>query len=384
MKRMLITILALVALILNVSCTPISEKVEDEKDVLEVNEGFLLDTLTFPSFFYQNASEEEIKESMEELGAKSYKINDNGSVTFKLTKARRVDLAKQTLSELMDITKDLVDPNSDNYVESFSTIDCNDDCSRMNIYVNSEIFHPIVMLYIYGLNLQATMYQLLSGKSGEDIDMIVNIIDDKTGEIIKELSPSDQIITLDYQNEIASTDTPDSYSISINNEIISTPTREIVEKKIQLGYSINVGDVMQIKFIDGGWYETVTPSNTTGYSYFSDVVGEKYFVLEGTLKNLSPKTFNILYISEVEILINNELEFSGVLRLESVEGKDFYGSVKPMQTLNLKMVASIPDEAYNAYNNVHVSMKIISSKDYLDNFFREDYPHEVLTVYFYN
>ena len=70
------------------------------------------------------------------------------------------------------------------------------------------------------------------------------------------------------------------------------------------------------------------------------------------------------------------------MELESNDGTDFYGSAKPLQTLNLIIYASVSDEAYEICETVDLTMNILSDPEYVNNFYDDDYQHETLKISF--
>lgn len=152
---------------------------------------------------------------------------------------------------------------------------------------------------------------------------------------------------------------------------------------IALNQMVNIGEVFEMTLSDAEWCEKILPSNTEGvYSYYDDNPQEKYFVIHGKLKNLSGTTVDIQYASKVEMLINGKYKMSGRMELEESDGTSFYGSVKPLQTLNLIIYGSASDELYEAYETLTANISIVTDEEKLSYFYDEDYKQESFTITF--
>lgn len=164
---------------------------------------------------------------------------------------------------------------------------------------------------------------------------------------------------------------------------VDEKVNEVFSKPLKLNETITIGDLMEIELTKSEWVESILPSNTSeGYFYYDDIEGEKYFVIHGTVKNIGTENIEIRWISEAEVVLNDTYKFPATMELESIDGTDFNGSAKPLQTLNLIVYASVSDEAYEIYESVDVVMKILSDSENINNYFNEDFEHETFQIRF--
>ena len=89
MKKTLALLLTIVILLLATGCG--SSQTENtsgnnNSDAMEVDENLLTVDITLPASFFENQSEEEIKEQALENGCTECVINDDGSVVYTMTK----------------------------------------------------------------------------------------------------------------------------------------------------------------------------------------------------------------------------------------------------------------------------------------------------------
>ena len=152
---------------------------------------------------------------------------------------------------------------------------------------------------------------------------------------------------------------------------------------VQIGETFRVGDVMEITLESSEWCDEIFPSNTSGsYSYYKDVSGEKFFLIKGELRNLSGEIFDIRYASNAQVLINEKYKATASLENEETDGKSFYGNIKPLQSLNLIIYASISDDLYDACESITLTMSITTDENSLNKFYSDDIPHETFTISF--
>ena len=87
-------------------------------------------------------------------------------------------------------------------------------------------------------------------------------------------------------------------------------------------------------------------------------------------------------MNESEVILNDTYKFPATMELESNDGTDFYGTAKPLQTLNLIVYASVTDEAYEICETADVIMNILSDQENINSFYDHDYNHETLKISF--
>jgi hypothetical protein len=372
MKRFISIMLILTLVMVLASCANNSETSSDNSSNVKVDEGLLLNKVTIPATFFEDTSEDEIKAAAEEAGYQSYKINSDGSVTYTMTKAKHQEMLNEYAASINEYIDGLLNGDEETKVEGFSNIECNDDYSEVNIYVNKDTYTMWDMMYALSFYIQGGYYQMFNGVSSEDVDVEVNFIDNVSGDIIDSGSYRTWVDNLE-----------ESSSINDNTGDVSSSANDTVSKTLNLNETVTIGSLMEITLTGSEWVESITPSNTSGvYSYYEDQEGEKYFVIHGTLKNIGSENLDIQWINESEVLLNGTYKFSAKMELESNDGTDFYGSAKPLQTLNLIIYASVSDEAYEICETVDLTMNILSDPEYVNNFYDDDYQHETLKISF--
>ena len=155
---------------------------EDDFETLgkvDVNKGVFNVTLTMPKEYMEDVTQEDLDESRKKKGYKSATLNEDGSVTFVMTKEQHNNLIDEIKKSLSDSVDELV--TSGEY-PAISKIDYNDDFTSYTVTTsNSEPdFSESLMVYI--LYSYGGMYGVYSGKRAENVH--VDFVNEESKEII--------------------------------------------------------------------------------------------------------------------------------------------------------------------------------------------------------
>lgn len=164
----------------------------DEEDVnndtnqkVEVDEGLLEVEVTLPASFFSDSEEEVTQESLEEKikdedGIKSVKLNEDGSVTYEMTKKKQKEMLDEIKASIDESCQSLVDSED----TSFVSIDYNDDvteftCVMTNTEPNLSESFSVISIYLLG-----AYYNTFAGES--DFDVKVQYVNEESGETVYE------------------------------------------------------------------------------------------------------------------------------------------------------------------------------------------------------
>ena len=150
----------------------------DQISDIEVDKNLFSVEITFPKDFVgEDITQEKIDEGVKENGWKSGTLNEDGSVTYVMTKAQHQELLDTTRDSL---NQSLVDLINDGTYPSLTKIEANDDFTEFTVYCKSE---DIGLAYMVVLNLYAEggMYGIVSGDKPDNIH--VDFVDEQTGNV---------------------------------------------------------------------------------------------------------------------------------------------------------------------------------------------------------
>lgn len=182
------------------SGTPETETVTDntEENVADINslddvevEKELFDvTITVPSDFVGDATQDELDKAAEEKGFQSITLNEDGSATYVMTKSQHKKLMEETAANINDQLQQMA--GSEDY-PNFTEIKANSDFTEFTVTTTSteldltESF-SVMAFYMYG-----GMYAIFNGETVDNIH--VDFVNADTGNIISSSNSSDMTST---------------------------------------------------------------------------------------------------------------------------------------------------------------------------------------------
>lgn len=154
----------------------------EESGGIEVDEGLLTVDITFPESFVSMGETEMTQETVDasaaEQGYLGGKLNDDGSVTYTMTKLKQRELLDQMKSDFDDsIQETLAEyPN-------VKSVTRNDDFSEISIEVSEQDLATGFLAF--GFSFTAYFYQVLNGK---EFATDIVFVDAATGEELSRTS----------------------------------------------------------------------------------------------------------------------------------------------------------------------------------------------------
>ena len=142
--------------------------------------------ITLPATFFEDETEESIKAEAEEKGFSECTVNEDGSVTYKMSKTMHKELLSEMRASLDESIDSLI--NGEEAVASFIKIDHADDFSQFDIFVDPETYTTWDGIYALVFYISGAYYQIFDGKDADTVDVLVNFIDNNTKETISSSS----------------------------------------------------------------------------------------------------------------------------------------------------------------------------------------------------
>lgn len=130
-----------------------------------------------------------------------------------------------------------------------------------------------------------------------------------------------------------------------NADIIDdeTPTEKTVYWEPNKAFT--VPNIAEINITSVSATEEVKPPKTNSvYSYQADQAGETYILAKGTFKNLLADNFDDWDNFDGKIIYDNNYEYNVYVKFATDSDNDFYTTPKPLQTLNVYFIASVPSD----------------------------------------
>jgi len=158
---------------------------------VEVEEELFDVTLTIPADYAEGVTQESLNESVKEKGWKSATLNDDGSITYVMTKKQHKEMMNEFAQSINESLQELC--NSEDY-PNFVSVTAEDEFTKFTIVTKSEELDlnesfSVMMFYMYG-----GMYHIFNGTSPVD-NIHVDFVNETSGEIISSADSKDMANT---------------------------------------------------------------------------------------------------------------------------------------------------------------------------------------------
>ncbi|MGO5014985.1 hypothetical protein ACTQ5K_24540 [Niallia sp. Sow4_A1] len=159
-----------------------NNKQADEQNV-DVDKGLLNVEITLPASMFEGEDIDTVIADVEKEGIKVTK-NDDGSLTYKMSKAKHKEMMKEMEASLEESIKEM--KGSDDYV-SIKDITHNKSFSEFTLVVDKEKYEDSMDSFaIFSLGITGMMYQLYSGVDSDDYQVKIFTTDEATKEVLDE------------------------------------------------------------------------------------------------------------------------------------------------------------------------------------------------------
>lgn len=189
MKKLLALLLALAMAFSVTACGGETSETEESSDnsTVEVDENLLSVEVTVPVDFVEEGTTQESLDSLvAEKGFKSATLNDDGSVTYVMTKGQHKELMEGIKTSIDESIADMI--SSGDY-PTIVEIEANDDYTAFDVTLSTDTLGLTESLSALVLYMCGGMYNAFNGTTVDNIS--VSFINQATGEVIQTANSSD-------------------------------------------------------------------------------------------------------------------------------------------------------------------------------------------------
>lgn len=155
------------------------EQSSDES--VNVEKGLLNVEVTLPASFFEDTTEEEVMTGAKEEGFNETTVNEDGSVTYKMSKSKHKEMIKELEDGIGESIKEIVE--SDDY-PSIKEISYNKSFDEFDVKVDRELYeNGFDGFAILGIVMTGAYYSAFNGDAAEDLKLTFNMIDAATDEV---------------------------------------------------------------------------------------------------------------------------------------------------------------------------------------------------------
>lgn len=166
-----------------------------EEDVEErgmaVDKGLLNVEVTIPAMFFEDEDIDETIREAKENGVRDVLKNEDGSVTYKMSKAQH----KAMLNEMQKgATEYITELEEDEELSSIHKISHNKNLSEFTLEVEREAFeNSFDGFAILGIGLTGMYYQVFEGTDADKIKVVMHLKDIDTNEVYNSIVYPDDL-----------------------------------------------------------------------------------------------------------------------------------------------------------------------------------------------
>ena len=159
----------------------------EDLDGLDVEQDLFDVEITIPeSFLDEGITQEDLDAEVKESGFQSATLNEDGSVTYIMTKAQHEEMMSGIKEAIDQSLQDMIDPET---YPTFVEVTANDDYSQFTVKTTSSELGLTESFSVLAFYLYGGMYHAFNGTQVDDIAVL--FVNADTGEIIEESHSSE-------------------------------------------------------------------------------------------------------------------------------------------------------------------------------------------------
>lgn len=170
------------------------EEVKDKKleeQTVEVDKGLLNVEVTLPASMFEGEDIDTIIKDAKENGVKEATKNEDGSLTYKMSKATHKEMMKEIEIGIIETIEEM--KTSQDYV-SIKDIAYNKSFSEFTLVVDKAKYENSMDGFAsFGLGISGMYYQLFNGDDSDNYKVAISIKDEASGEVFDEIVYPDDL-----------------------------------------------------------------------------------------------------------------------------------------------------------------------------------------------
>lgn len=159
------------------------EPASDNNNTISADKNLLTVDVTLPASFFENSTHEQIEAAAKENGIQKVKFNDDGSVTYTMSKAKHKELLDSLKSSVDESITEIL--NDKEAYPSFVSIKYNNDLTEFTVLCEKDKYKPLDAFAAMIFYIEGNFYQAFNGVDSSSLRTVVKFVDQATGEIIE-------------------------------------------------------------------------------------------------------------------------------------------------------------------------------------------------------
>lgn len=158
------------------------EEEESEEGGVNVDKGLFSVEVTLPASFFEGEDVAETVANAEENGFGEATVNDDGSVTYKMSKSKHKEMMAELAASVEETKTELVESGD---FPSIKSVETNKDYTSFTINVDRAAYENSFDAFAtMSVGVVGSYYQAFNGVKAEDMEVLIEVKDVDTGEVI--------------------------------------------------------------------------------------------------------------------------------------------------------------------------------------------------------
>lgn len=157
------------------------EEASKDDQSIKVDKGIMNVEITLPASVFQNQDKEAVIQQAKESGVKEVIENDDGSITYKMSKSVHDQMLK---SMKEDLVKTIEEMKTSGDFASIKDITHNETFTEFTLSVQQDAYENSMDGFaVYGLGLSGMIYQLYDGAEPDKTKVTIHVKNADSGEV---------------------------------------------------------------------------------------------------------------------------------------------------------------------------------------------------------
>lgn len=164
---------------------------DSSQESIEVDKGLLNVEITLPASMFEGQDIDAVISEAENDGVTNVKVNDDGSLTYTMSKAKHKEMVEEFKNSILEIVEDTI---SDENLASIKDVTYNKTFSEFTLIVNQEEYESSLDGFAaLGLGISGMYYHLVNGGKQEDNKVTILLKNESTEEVFNTIVYPDDL-----------------------------------------------------------------------------------------------------------------------------------------------------------------------------------------------
>ena len=189
-KKLLLVLLALALALSMAACGNEDKEEPNNKDneTIEVEKEIFDVIITIPANLAGEVNQQDLDEMAQEGIAKSVTLNEDGSVTYEMSKRQHKQLLEELATQLKTDLDEMIESED---FPNVTKIETNKDFTSFKVTTKNEEVDMSEGFMCFGFMIYSAMYNAFAGNADNDFEVKVKYYNADSGKIIDEWSSKD-------------------------------------------------------------------------------------------------------------------------------------------------------------------------------------------------